>query len=804
MQILEEIKNRVLCFDGAMGTQLQARGLLPGELPELWNITHPDTICEIHKAYLDAGCDIITSNTFGVNRLKFDVEGENSVKNIIRAAVANAKRAVEGYASKKYIALDIGPCGKLLKPFGELAFEEAVDVFAEVIRIGASCGVDLILIETMNDCYETKAAVLAAKENSDLPVFVTNVYDENMQLMTGAEPAAMVAMLEGLGVDALGVNCSLGPKQMLPVVQALCKYASVPVIVNPNAGMPVIVDAQTTYDIDARQFADAITDVIRCGARIVGGCCGTTPEHIFETANCISELQPATVTKKTDTLVSSYKRAVCIGDKPVIIGERINPTGKKAFKEALRRKDIDYILNEGVKQQESGAHILDVNVGLPEIDECSMMCDVIRELQAITDLPLQIDTSDTETMASAMRLYNGKPLVNSVNGKQESMDAIFPLVQKYGGVVIALTLDENGIPETADGRLAIAEKILITAQSYGIDRKDLVFDPLALTVSADSNAAKVTLESLRLIKERLGCNTSLGVSNISFGLPQRELINSTFYAMALTAGLNAAILNPASEEMMKTYYSYLALMGLDENCGAYINFVSTHNFHAAVAQNGSTAEAADSSDLQTAIVKGLKERAFSSAMELLKTKKPLEVINEEIIPALDVVGKGFESKTIFLPQLLMSAEASKAGFDAVKQALAASGELQAKKCTIILATVKGDIHDIGKNIVKVLLENYGFEVVDAGKDVAPETVVTFAKEYKAHMIGLSALMTTTVPSMQETIKLLRTEVPNCKVIVGGAVLTQEYADAIGADHYAKDAMEAVRYAEKIYNEQAGE
>jgi len=801
MNIIEAIHNKILYFDGAMGTQLQARGLQPGELPELWNITHAEDIIEIHKAYLEAGCDVITTNTFGVNSLKFPKDGPHSVRALITAAVENARNAAESYEEKKYIALDIGPCGKLLKPFGELDFEDAVSVFSEVVNIGAACGVDLILIETMNDSYETKAAVLAAKENCDLPVFVTNVYDENMQLMTGAEPAAMVALLEGLGVDALGVNCSLGPVQMLPVVRELCKYASVPVLVNPNAGLPQLVDGKTVFDINPAQFGDALREIALCGARGLGGCCGTTPAHICELVNKTKDIIPSPLTLKNHTLISSYKSAVEIGKKPVIIGERINPTGKKAFKEALRNKDIDYILNEGIKQQENGAHILDVNVGLPEINECEMMCTAVRELQAIISLPLQIDTSDAETMACAMRLYNGKPLVNSVNGKQESMDAIFPLVKKYGGVIIALTLDESGIPETAEGRYAIAEKIYNTAKRYGIDGKDLVFDTLAMTVSADTSSALVTLEALKLIRERLGCRTSLGVSNISFGLPQREILNSTFYAMALTSGLNAAILNPGSAEMMKVYHSFLTLSNMDENCSGYIDFASGYTFSSEVSNNQKEQSAYSANDLTEAIVKGRKEHAGVCVASLLETKNPLEIVSEQIVPALDIVGKGFEEKKMFLPQLLMSAEAAKAAFDVVKAKMESKND-SVKKYNIVLATVKGDIHDIGKNIVKVLLENYGFTVFDAGKDVSAKSVVELAKAHNAPLVGLSALMTTTVPAMQETIEALHCALPDCKVIVGGAVLTQESADAIGADQYAKDAMEAVRYAEQLYTELA--
>lgn len=792
MNILEKIKSSITYFDGGMGTMLQARGLGAGELPELWNLTHKEDIVTIHKAYIESGCNIVKTNTFGANRLKFD-----NLEEIITAAVKNAKEAVSHFEGDRYVAYDIGPLGKMLKPLGDMEFETAVELFADGVRIADKCGVDLILIETMNDSYETKAAVLAAKENSSLPVFVTCVYDENAKLMTGADPAAMVALLEGLGADAVGMNCSLGPKQMLEIVPKIAAEASVPVIVNPNAGLPRSVGGKTVYDVDAEEFSDIMVDIVKCGASIVGGCCGTTPEFIKSTVEKTKDLEFKAPIKKTHTVVSSYTHAVKVGAVPVLIGERINPTGKKKFKEALRENNIDYILGEGISQQEAGADILDVNVGLPEIDEVAMMTTVVTELQAVTDLPLQLDTVDPVAMEKSMRIYNGKPLVNSVNGKSESMQAVFPLVKKYGGVMIALTIGKDGIPETAEGRYEIAREIVEEAEKYGIDRKNIIVDPLAMTVSSDTQSANVTLESIRLIESRLGVHTSLGVSNISFGLPNRDFVTSTFFAIAMQTGLDCAIMNPFSVEMMKTYHCYKALRGMDDNCSEYIDFASTVTTESTKAVKTAADNSGDSAEpLMHAIVKGLKDKASAIAAQLVAEVDPLEVVNTQIIPALDVVGKGFEEKTVFLPQLLMSAEAAKAAFESVKSALSSTD--QPSKGTIILATVKGDIHDIGKNIVKVLLSNYGFDVIDLGKDVAPEVIRDCAVERNIKLVGLSALMTTTVPSMEETIKLLRESGLDIMVVVGGAVLTQEYADMIGADCYAKDAMETVRYAETVF------
>lgn len=799
MNIMNSLGKKLLFFDGGMGTLLQRKGLSAGELPELWNIYKSDDIVSIHLDYLNSGANILKTNTFGANRLKYPHDAEVSLEEVIDAAVKNAKKAVAlcQNNNEHYVALDIGPCGKLLKPLGSLDFEDAVALFADSIKIGAKSGVDLILIETMNDLYETKAAVLAAKENCDLPVFVTNAYDTTEKLMTGASPEAVCACLEGLGVDAIGLNCSFGPRQMLPVAEILCRVASVPVIVNPNAGLPSFENGETKYDICENEFADIMLDIAKCGAHVLGGCCGTTPAYIKATVQKLDGFVPKQTEKKNISVISSYTHAVEFGKKPVIIGERINPTGKKAFKEALRAHDIDYILNVGLKQEEAGAEVLDVNVGLPEIDEPSMMEEVVCALQAVTDLPLQIDTSDEVAMERALRLYNGKALVNSVNGKQESMEKVFPLVKKYGGVVVALTLDENGIPETYEERVKIAEKIYAKAAEYGIEKKDIIVDTLAMTISTDSRSAKCTLDALAAINQNAGL-TSLGVSNVSFGLPSREFINATFFTMALTRGLSAAIINPHSTEMMKAYKSYLALSGFDENCSDYIAFAQTVTTSEQVKAVAATQNSVEDT-LKNSIIKGLKESAYTKARNLLQTANPLDVINEEIVPALDIVGKGFEEKTVFLPQLLISAEAAKAAFDAVKEKIAASGSERIKKFPVVIATVKGDIHDIGKNIVKALLDNYGFEVIDLGKDVDPEAVVDAAKKANAPLVGLSALMTTTVPSMDETVKLIKKELPNTKVVVGGAVLTKEYADSMGADKYAADAMETVRYAESIYD-----
>ncbi len=781
MNIQEFLQSNILLLDGGTGTLLQAAGLPLGELPERWNITHADVVEKIHRDYFDAGSNVVCTNTFGANRLKFT---EEELENIIAAAVNNAQRA-RGYSSaqEKFIALDIGPCGKLLKPYGDFAFEEAVTLFAKTVQIGVKYGVDLIYIETMGDSLETKAAVLAAKENSDLPIFVSCAYGEDGKLTTGANAQAMVALLEGLRVDAVGINCSTGAKQMHGVVEELLENSSLPVLVKPNAGLPTVDGG---YDTTAEEFAEEVAEFVRKGARIVGGCCGTTPAYIRALSEKIKGIQPRPIADKQKTLVSSYTHAVLF-EKPVVIGERINPTGKKRFQQALQEKDVGYILAEGIAQEEKGVHILDVNVGAPEIDEEEALPRYIEELQAVIDLPLQIDTSNIAAMEKAMRLYNGKPLVNSVNGKQESMDGVFPLVQKYGGAVIALTLDEKGIPSTVEGRLAIAEKMIAEAKKYGIEKKDMIVDPLAMAVSADQNAACVTLDAVRALTER-GIKTSLGVSNISFGLPSRDIVNGAFFSKALDCGLSAAIINPHSAEMQKAYYAHLALRGLDENFEKYIAFATQNGIPSPKAETGENT-------LQRAIIKGLKTEAGALTATLLKEKNPVQIVDEEIVPALDCVGKGYEEKKVFLPQLLICAEAAKSAFEEIKKHLANHGQSAHSKGKILLATVQGDIHDIGKNIVASLLENYGFAVVDLGKDVSPEVILRSVERENASFVGLSALMTTTLPSMEQTVKLLREKTPWVKILVGGAVVTEGYAEKIGADGYAKDGMAAVRAVE---------
>ncbi|MCR5120529.1 MAG: homocysteine S-methyltransferase family protein [Lachnospiraceae bacterium] len=822
MNIREKLEKGFVFFDGGFGTLLQAAGLKPGELPERWNLEKPDTITKLHYDYLLAGANILKTNTFGANSFKYpNDESEYGLKNIVTAGTGCARRAIEmleqrensgddfSFVSKDhYVALDIGSLGKLLKPLGDLEFERAYEVFKEIVDAGKD-GADLILIETMNDIYEAKAAILAAK-TSDLPVFLTTAYDESGKLLTGADPRTVVAIAEGLNVDAVGVNCSLGPEEMMGIVDELCKYASVPVIVNPNAGLPRSENGRTVYDVGPEDFRASMIKIAGKGARILGGCCGTTPAHIREMSAAVRKTEPLPLSEKEYTLISSYTHSVEFGRKPILIGERINPTGKKKFKEALRAADMDYILQQGLNQQDQRADVLDVNVGLPEIDEPQMMEDVVCGLQAICDLPLQIDTTDPVAMERALRLYNGKAMINSVNGKEEVMKQVFPLAKKYGGLVVALTIDENGIPNTAEGRIRIAKNIYEQAAEYGIKKKDIIIDPLAMSISAEADSAKITLRALELIRDELKGLSSLGVSNISFGLPERELVNSTFFSMAMNSGLSAAIMNPASVEMMKAYYAFCALKNLDDNCTDYIDFAGRY---AAMIpdkkEGGGEKKAAPSAiayegdekyrELVTAIVKGMKDRAGSLTGELLAADIPaMEIIDSGLISALDIVGKGFEKKTVFLPQLLMSAEAAGGAFDVIREYMRKSGKKQEIKGRMIMATVKGDIHDIGKNIVRVLLENYGFDVIDLGKDVDPEIILETAKKENIRLVGLSALMTTTVPAMEETIKLLNKELPDCKTVVGGAVMTPEYAKMINADKYCKDAMETVRYAEEFF------
>lgn len=795
MNLLQKIKTQRIFFDGGSGTYFQSCGLKPGEMPEIWNITHPETVKKMHTEYLLSGSDIITANTFGANILKFPPEnGGYSLEDIISAALKNAKDAILSVSDgkKRYVALDLGPTGRLLKPLGDLSFDEAAEIFAKTVKLGVKYGADLILAETMNDSLETKAAVLAAKENSSLPLFVTNAYDENGKLMTGASPEAMVAMLEGLKVDALGINCSLGPEKMLPITEKILKYSSIPVIVNPNAGLPAIRDGKTVYDVSADGFAHSMKKIAAMGANILGGCCGTTPEYIKKMKSAVVDIEFKPPKEKNITAVSSYTHAVEFSKRPVLIGERINPTGKRLMKEALKSGDYGYILKEAVSQQERGADVLDVNTGLPEVDEKKALIKAVGLIQSVSDLPLQIDTASYEAMEGALRIYNGKAMINSVSGKQKVMDEIFPLAAKYGGVIVALLLDDDGIPNSANGRMEIAEKIICEAEKYNISKKDIVFDPLAMAVSSDPSSALVTLECIKRLSEK-GLKSSLGVSNVSFGLPERTYVNSAFFTMAMQNGLGAAIINPHSDEMLNSYLSYCALANLDKNFENYI-------FHMTKKKNEvqeKEKQKPSGETLMSAVLKGLKDEAKICAERLLEKDDPLKIINENIIPALNETGEKFEKKEAFLPQLLMSAEAAKEAFEVIKKSILSKGCERKKRCKFVIATVKGDIHDIGKNIVKVLLENYDFDVIDLGKDVEAKLIADTVLKEGAPIAGLSALMTTTLPAMEETIKLLREKSPGCKIVVGGAVLTEEYAAAIGADKYAKDAMATVRYAESI-------
>ena len=875
MNIKERLGKEILIADGAMGTLLQSKGLKGGEIPETWNILHPDDIVDIHMSYLKAGSDIITANTFGCNRYKLE-HCEYGVEKLVSEGIANAKRAIREYAASVsrpvdsfYTALDIGSLGKLLKPVGTLDFDEAVEAFKEIILAGDRAGADIILLETFTDNYEMKAGVIAAHEVSSLPVFVSMAPDENGRLLTGGSIASAAAMLEGLGVDCIGMNCGFGPEQFLKFLPELAECCSVPILCQPNAGLPKVRDVKTYFDVDSKTFAGDVVKLVENGACVIGGCCGTSPEYIrLETEYC-KKMAPKPITDKNLTVISSYSHDVRFGERPLLIGERINPTGKKAFKQALRDNDINYILNEALKEENAGSDILDVNVGLPEIDECSMMERVITGISAISDLPLQIDTSDPATMERALRIYNGKPLLNSVNGKEECMAAVFPIAKKYGAAVVCLTLDERGIPETVDERVEIAAKIIKTAASYGIAKKDLIFDTLTMAVSTGDENGLITLRALREIHEKYGVHTVLGVSNISFGLPLRSLITGTFFTMALCNGLSAGIINPMDERLMSAFDSYLMLTGKDSQCLRYIekycnatdpysktaiqptgagqtdNSADTGKLSGNTAQANTVSQSGDTSPvngrasqfgnnspvnggasqntgtqggnipgkniasesspacgIQSALyndcLHGLTDAAAAHCSELLKNTDPLEIINSCLIPALDSVGKAFESKKLYLPQLLMSADAAKSAFTEIKKYYAETGKKNASKGTIVIATVKGDVHDIGKNIVKILLENYDYNVIDLGKDVAPETIVDTVVKNNIKLCGLSALMTTTVVSMEETIRQLKTAAPDCKIMVGGAVLTQEYADKIGADYYSPEAMSSVRYANKIF------
>ena len=794
---------RIFILDGGMGTQLQARGLQPGEVPELWNLTHPDDVRAVHEAYFASGADAVYANTFGANSAKY--HGDAPLADVIAAGIAIAREAAANAGGGRLVALDVGPTGRLMKPIGDLDFDAAYDAFAEQISEGARNGADLIAIETMGDTYELKAATLAAKENSSLPILATVALGEDGNLLTGASVECVAALLEGLRVDALGLNCGFGPDRMLPFLKRLAAATSLPIAVKPNAGMPQVIDGRTAFTVGPEEFAKDVAALISEGASIAGGCCGTTPAHIAAVHAALAHVKADRRPQRTPaTIVTSGSRAVEVpfGDS-IVIGERINPTGKKKLKAALSEGDVAYVLREAVTQAEAGAHVLDVNVGVPGLDEPALLDSTVQAVQSVTDLPLQIDTSNTKALERAMRHYNGKPLVNSVNGKEESLRAVLPIVARYGGVLVALTLDDDGIPPTAEGRVAIARKIVERGAEYGLKPSDFVIDVLCLAVSAEPASATVILEALRRVRDELGCRTCLGVSNISFGLPARPLLNAAFYTMALSAGLSAGIVNPLAQDMMTAYKAFRALTGRDRSCGGWIEAFKDYQSPAAQPQGGKARQPdapqeKASSGISAAISHGLKADAAALAKSALADgMDPIALVNGEIVPALEAVGKGFETGVIFLPQLLMAAEAAGAAFDAVRAHLPPH-ESGCVRGPIIVATVKGDIHDIGKNICRALLENYGFKVIDLGRDVPPEAVVEAARREKARLVGLSALMTTTVDFMAETIRQIHEELPGCQVTVGGAVLTADFAAKIHADFYTKDAMELVRLAERLF------
>ena len=782
MKLEELLGKRLVFVDGGMGTMLQAAGLTGGEAPERWNLTHPETVAEVHRAYLAAGCDIVTANTFGATGARFGAE----LQKVIQAGVKLARQGVEE-AGHGFAAFDMGPTGKLLAPYGELPFQEAVSLYRQAAAWGAEAGADLIIIETMGDPYEMKAAVLGAREACDLPILATMMADVNGRLLTGGTVETMAVLLDGLGVTALGLNCGLGGPEMLPLLRRIRRVTERPLLCSPNAGLPRMEGGRTVFPAGPEAFAQAQRELAQAGAWLLGGCCGTTPEHIRAMVAACREVTPAPVSPVTETWISSGSEAVCLDHGPVVIGERINPTGKKRMQEALRTGDVNYLLKEAVNQSAAGAAVLDVNVGLGGVDEAAWMERAVSAIQGVCTCPLQLDTADPEALARGLRAYNGKALINSVSGKQEVMDQVFPLAKRYGGTVVALLLDEEGIPDTAEGRVAIARRIMAEAARYGIAKRDLVMDALTMTVSTGERNALVTLETLRRCREELGVRTVLGVSNISFGLPQREKLAGPFLTLALGAGLDAAILNPLSEAMMDAWQAALTLTGRDKGCRAYLERFAC----AAPVKSG--AQAAFS--LEEAVRRGLRAEAERAARERLSEgEAPMDLVEKRLLPALTQVGDGYEAGTLFLPQLLMSAEAAQGAFALVRQALGKKSTGMRRQGRIALATVEGDIHDIGKNIVKVLLESYGFEVLDLGKNVKPEQVLAAVQAEKLHMVGLSALMTTTVPAMERTIALLRREAPDCRVVVGGAVLTPELAAAIGAHAYARDAMDTVRFA----------
>ena len=782
----EIFQHGILMLDGAMGTVLQQRGLPPGGQPELLNLTEPALLASVYREYVDAGSRVVYANTFGANGLKLAKSG-HSVTEVVRSAVTVAKEAVAGTGT--LVALDVGPLGELLEPMGTLTFERAYDLFREMMEAGAGAGADLIAIETMTDLYETKAALLAAKEAASLPVLVTMSFEADGRTFTGCTVASMARTLEGLGADAIGLNCSLGPDKLAPLLKELCEHTRLPVVAKPNAGLPDPVDGH--YDMGPEEFARALLPCVEAGVSIVGGCCGTSPDYIRALSAALAGKQPGQRRyRETGFVCSAVTPAPLAGVR--VIGERINPTGKKRFQQALLEEDLDYILDVAVQQEDAGADILDVNVGYPGVDEVTMLPKVIKKLQSAVSLPLQMDSSNPDALEAGLRVYNGKAAVNSVNGEPEVLDRVLPIVKKYGAAVVGLTLDKGGIPQTAEERVAIARRILNAALSYGIPKEDVWIDCLTLTVSAQQEQARETLKAVRMVREELGLQVVLGVSNISFGLPNRTLVTRNFLIQAMGAGLTLPIINPNQKEMMDAVATYKVLSGEDAGCRDYVARFAGETPAAKPAATGNS-----DMTLDDAILRGLKADAGRLAAEALQTESELSLVENHLIPALDRVGEDYERGKVFLPQLLSAAQAAQAVFEVIRSSIAAKGGAPVKKGKLVVATVQGDIHDIGKNIVKTVLENYGYEVLDLGRDVPPETVLNTVREQGVRLVGLSALMTTTLPAMEKTVRLLGTLKQPPVVFVGGAVVTPEYAAQVGADHYAADARQSVEIARKV-------
>ncbi len=789
--MLDKLSREFLFFDGAMGTMLQRRGLKAGEIPELYNIEHPEKIRQIHQEYLEAGAQILTSNTFGAHRLKLQGTGY-SVREVVEAGVKIAREAIS-VQGEGLVALGIGPIGTLLSPLGTLPFEEAVSLFKEQMEAGAQAGADLILIETISDLYEAKAAIIAAKESADLPVFCTMTFQEDHRTFTGTDVLTMVTLLQSLGVNALGLNCSLGPAQIRPLAEEVLRYSSLPVIVTANAGLPRSGETLAVYDVGPEEYAEEVRKMADLGVCVFGGCCGTTPEYIQEMRRVLRDKQPKRVEVKRRSACSSSTKTVVFGEDVRVIGERLNPTGRKSLQHALKVRDMDFVVREAIAQKDTGADVLNINAGLPDLKEKDVLALMIQEIQSILPIPLMIDTSNAEAMASGLRIYNGKPIANSVNAKPSSMDAIFPLVKKYGAMVTALTIDEDGVPETAEKRLEIVGKIVEEARKYGIPEEDILVDPLVLTASAEQKSVLETLRSIPMIKAAYKVPIVLGTSNISYGLPRRHLLNNTYLAMALAYGLDVPITDSTNAGLMDTIRAFRVLSNLDEGGASYIESSAT------VDTQKKEAPPKEESNLADMIIRGLKDAAGKKTEELLHSLQPLEIVQRWIIPALDEVGEKYDSGEIFLPQLIQSAETSKQAFEVIKKVFSNDETAKQSAGKILLATVQGDIHDLGKNIVKLILENYGYEIVDLGRDVPVETVVQRAVEEDVKLVGLSALMTTTVFTMEQTVKALSKALPDTQVMVGGAVLTSEYAQMIGADYYAKDARDGVEIARKVFD-----